>query len=253
VTAGWAALVAIVGASVPTQEVRFIACPIYRDTDAGRKSGCWLADETATGVRYDITSAPSKPDWNHAVLVEGSVAQTTANPCGGAMLDPVRVSVLEESCTRHMIPAEGFPGRKFGLPTRNVRPLFEPRAPVPAPYSSRTFTLVFDFDSAFMVYQLDDWLLDQAITYIRAAKPREIVVTGYADTTPSTISGRRIAERGGIAAERAANVRTSLIRLGVPPERIRVRTILKATSNDAEGADGLIGPSRRRAEISLKL
>ena len=28
------------------QELRtFIACPVYRDTDAGRKSGCWLADD----------------------------------------------------------------------------------------------------------------------------------------------------------------------------------------------------------------
>ena len=55
--------------------VRFVACPVYRDTDAGKKSGCWLADDPATGRRYDVSQSPTKPDWNFEVLVEGRVAR----------------------------------------------------------------------------------------------------------------------------------------------------------------------------------
>ena len=43
------------GAGAAAETVRFIACPIYRDTDAGRKSGCWLADERASGTRFDVS------------------------------------------------------------------------------------------------------------------------------------------------------------------------------------------------------
>lgn len=41
--------------------VSFVACLIYRDTDASRKSGCWLADEASTGIRYDISLGIAKP------------------------------------------------------------------------------------------------------------------------------------------------------------------------------------------------
>jgi len=123
------------GASVPNaapNELRFVTCPIYRDTDAGRKSGCWLADDPATSIRYDVSSAPSKPDWNYAVLVEGIVAATSPlqDTCGGLVLDPVRTSILPERCPRHMLPAEGFRGRPFSLPVRNVAPASVVR-PVP--------------------------------------------------------------------------------------------------------------------------
>src|SRR5690606_1416098 len=40
-------------------ELRFVTCPIYRNTDAGRKSGCWLADSPEDGQRYDVTRSPT--------------------------------------------------------------------------------------------------------------------------------------------------------------------------------------------------
>lgn len=97
--------VAATGAQDSAATVRFVACPIYRDTDAGRKSGCWLAADPATGTRYDVTAAPTKADWNHAILVEGIVAPSAGDPCGGVVLEPARVSILEEGCTRHLIKA----------------------------------------------------------------------------------------------------------------------------------------------------
>jgi hypothetical protein len=235
------------------EELRFISCPIYRDADAGRKSGCWLTDHAPSGVRYDISKAPTKPDWNYAVLVEGNVSTAQDNACGGVVLDPVRVSVLPDACTRHMLPAEGFPGRRFVLPRRNVRPLSEVRPPPPKPWSDRVFSLVFDFNRSFAVYQLDDYLLDQAITWIRAVKPRQIIITGYAATTPAQVSGHTLAEKPEMAGARAEFASESLRRLGVDPAILVVRTQLAAEPATVEGADGLLEPSRRRVDIDVRL
>src|SRR4051812_289812 len=85
--------------------VRFVTCPVYRDTDAGRKSGCWLGTDGETGRRYDVTDAPFKPSVGRMMLVEGEVAGTP-DICGGIALLPVRVAVLEERCPETTIPAE---------------------------------------------------------------------------------------------------------------------------------------------------
>ncbi|HVY80435.1 MAG TPA: OmpA family protein [Steroidobacteraceae bacterium] len=239
--------------AVHSAELRFIACPVYRDTDAGRKSGCWLADEGTSGRRFDVSLAPTKPDWNHEILVEGTVAAVQDGACGGVVLNPIRVSVLPGSCTRHMLPAEGFPGRTFVLPARNVRPLAEPRVVPPPPYTNRTFYLFYDFDRSFLVYQLDDYLLDQAVTYLRAAQPKKVVVTGYAATEAAEVSGRRIAERPQIARIRAESIAESLRRLGIPAERIEVRWRADAQPIDVPDADGVREASRRRVEIEARV
>ncbi|MDB5671700.1 MAG: hypothetical protein JWO25_2659 [Alphaproteobacteria bacterium] len=249
----WLALLLVAAAPPPGETVRFITCPIYRDTDAGKKSGCWLADEHDSGRRFDVSRATSKPDWNHEVLVEGRVAAGTPGSCGGEVLDPVRTSILPGACTRHMLPAEGFAGNKYSLPVRNVRPVSEARPAPPRPWSDRTFSLVFDFDKAFLVYQLDDYLLDQAITYIRAVDPKRVIVTGWAATDPTLVSGREIAEKPEIARIRAELIGEALVRLGVPKEKIELRWKTGAAPADAEGADDLAEPSRRRADIDVRL
>ncbi|MGZ8282666.1 MAG: hypothetical protein ACXWUN_06895 [Allosphingosinicella sp.] len=240
-------------ASAEAQSVRFIACPVYRDADAGRKSGCWLADESASGVRYDVSRSPTLPDWNFEILVEGEPAAVQNNVCGGVVLEPVRVSVLPGHCTRHMLPAEGFPGRRFVLPPRNVRPMSEVRPPFAGTRETKTFHIMFDFNRAFMVYQLSDFLFDQAISYIRAVDPARIVVTGFAATDPATVSGREIAEDPAIAEARATLIRESLLRMGVPAERIELRHRTDPAVSNAEGADGLAEPSRRRVDILVEV
>jgi hypothetical protein len=152
-----------------------------------------------------------------------------------------------------MLPAEGFPGRRFVLPRRNVRPLSEVRPPPPKPWSDRVFSLVFDFNRSFAVYQLDDYLLDQAITWIRAVKPRQIIITGYAATTPAQVSGHTLAEKPEMAGARAEFASESLRRLGVDPAILVVRTQLAAEPATVEGADGLLEPSRRRVDIDVRL
>jgi outer membrane protein OmpA-like peptidoglycan-associated protein len=247
------ALLTATTAAAAADTVRFITCPVYRDADAGRKSGCWLADDHGSGKRYDVSQAPSKPDWNHEVLVEGTVAEAApGNPCGGVVLDPVRTSVLPGNCTRQMLPAEGFPGRKFVLPERNVSPLSVQRDVPPGPYGPRKFHLFYDFDQAFLIYQYGDYLLDQAVHWIRAAKPRAIVVTGYAATAPTVVSGRRIAEDPAIARTRAEAVAEALARLGIERRTLQVRWAAAADAVDVAAADGLEQPSRRRVDIDVR-
>ena len=232
------------------EAVRFIACPVYRDTDAGRKSGCWLVTDPATGRQWDVTQSPYKPDWNFAVLVEGTVAATSDQPCGAPVLDPVRSSrLMDQPCVRHMLPAEGYPGRRFVLPPRNLSPLSTERPPAPGPYAERTFTLFFEFDRSMMVYQYGDYLLDEAAHWIRSAQPRRLVITGFAATGPEEVSGQTIAERPEVARERAESVAMSFERL-FPGLEIEVRTQLDAEVNNHPDADGIAGQSQRRVEVT---
>lgn len=229
--------------------VRYIACPIYRDTQAGRKSGCWLADYAASGTRYDVTLSPYKPDWNREVLVEGWVSDNgNTDACGAQVLDPVRTSILPGRCPRHMLPAEGYKGRPYSLPPRNIAPLSIARPVPPGPYGPRTFPIFFEFDRDFLVYQYDDYLIDKAVTWIRAAKPKKLVVTGYAATEPEIVSGREIAERPEMAQRRADAVALTLSRL-LPGMRIETRARLASTPLDTPDADNIPGQSQRRAEI----
>jgi outer membrane protein OmpA-like peptidoglycan-associated protein len=150
-----------------------------------------------------------------------------------------------------MLPAEGFPGRKFVLPERHVSPLYDPAPPPAGPYTARSFHLLFDFNQAFLIYQYDDYFLDQMIAWIRAAKPRAITVTGYAATAPSEVSGRVIAEDPAIARVRAEKVTDALVRLGVDKGIITTRWEVDAKPVDVPEADGLVEPSRRRVDIAV--
>ena len=222
-----AALVLLIAAApaaaAPAAQVRFVACPIYRDTDAGRKSGCWLVDSPEDGRRYDISPSPTKPDWNYAVLVEGRPAANQSDVCGGVGLDPVRVSILPSRCVRAMLPAEGYPGRKFVLPERNVRPLYEPRPPFPKPFKERTFEIPFEFGRSFVVYQLSDYLMDETVAYALAVHARRVEITGWAATRPTVVSGHRLAERMEVAKARAETAALWMTNLGVPAGRMVVR------------------------------
>ena len=233
------------------QEVRFVSCPIYRDADAGKKSGCWLADDREDGRRFDVSPSPTKPDWNFAVLVEGRPAPDQADVCGGVVLDPVRVSVLEEPCTRAMLPAEGFPGRRFVLPARNIRPLYEARKPFAQPFRERTFSIPFAFGRSFITYQLSDYLIDEAVAYALASHAARVEVTGYAATTPAVVSGRTLAEPLQVAQDRAEAAAKWLTGLGVPADRLHLSWRGDADITAMPGADGLLEPSRRRVEIRV--
>jgi len=231
------------------QLVRYIACPVYRDADSGKKSGCWLADDVASGSRYDVSLSPYKPDWNRAVLVEGRTSAAPETACGAPVLDPVRTSILPQPCQRHMLPAEGYPGRKFVLPKRNVDPASIARKVPDGPFAEQTFALFFEFDRSFVVYQYSDYLLDKAVTWLAGARPKRVIVTGFAASTPETVSGTMIAERPEVAQERAELVSESLRRM-LPGLVIETRAETGATPRDLPDADGIPGQSQRRVEIT---
>jgi outer membrane protein OmpA-like peptidoglycan-associated protein len=236
-------------AAQAADEIRFVACPIYRDTGTQRKAGCWLAEDPATGERYDVSSSPTKPDWNFGILVEGRPSAGKENLCGGKILEPVRVSVLDTPCTRFVLEAEGYKGRTFVLPPRNVRPLYEERKPAAMPFQARSFTIPFDFGGTFIAYQLADYYLDQAINYALDVQPARILIIGHAATAPAQVSGQALAEPKALAAQRADVIRQALILRGIPPEQIDVTTSEDAGRAAPEPFDGLAAPALRRVDI----
>ena len=239
--------------SVNTQygnSLSFVACPVYRDVDQGIKSGCWLAVDPATGIRFDITRGRSKPQWGRQVLVEGIVADEQ-DVCGGVVLRPVRISVLPGYCNKHMLPPEGFKGRKFELPGEVMQQLWVPR-PVPEPpYGTQRYIIFFDFNSSFPLYQYSELILQKAAIYAKASRPKLIRVTGYAATEDYVVSDNHLKENLAVAESRAKKMGLALQRLGVPKSIIKVTW--KGNSEPVQGGDeGLQEPSRRRVEIMLE-
>jgi outer membrane protein OmpA-like peptidoglycan-associated protein len=231
--------------------VSFVACPIYRDTDAGRKSGCWLAEDPATGIRYDITDAPTKPQVGKMSLFEGLVTRE-ADTCGGVVLRPVRSSVLDETCPRAIIPAEQFKGRPFILPGEVLKPTWEPRAVPEPPYETKEFHIVFDFGNDFHIYQYAELILEKISLYVKASKPRAVIVTGYAATKPIEVSGRSLFEPASLARSRAEATAEALSRLGVDRTLIMV-----TTSADPRALATLQTPgaesSKRRVTVRIEV
>ncbi|WP_428408724.1 hypothetical protein [Hyphococcus sp.] len=239
------------GALAETGELKaFAACPVYRDTDDGIKSGCWLATDPETGIVYDVSRAPTKPDWNFGVLVEGYVEEGAADTCGGVVLNPMRLSLLRDrACVRRVLPAEDYPGVKFRLPGRTVQPLYIPRKPPEPPHEDVTFNLFFDYNRDFLVYQLDDYLMDDAANHIVSSSPKKVTVTGYAVREPYEVAGGVFVEKEEIAKARAETVAEALRRMGVPAELISIRTAFNPEPVTTEGTGDIPEASRRRADI----
>jgi len=228
VGAGFAAALTIATAAgaQESHDVRtFIACPVYRDTDNGRKSGCWLATENSTGTRFDISQSRVKPQLGHAVLVEGVVSQSADQPCGAAALLPAQVSVLEQTCASVMIPAEGFPGRPAHVDPRQVLPPADTVRPAPEPpFVSQSWSIEFAYLSEFLQYQYSEVILDEIARYALAGHPRQLIITGFAVTTPRVVDSLILREPQALARSRADMTAEALRRLQVPSQLLQIRT-----------------------------
>lgn len=238
-------------AGAAPQALSFVACPVYRDTDAGVKSGCWLAADPASGQRYDVGLGRTKPQIGREVLVEG-VVSAAPDVCGGVVLEPVHVSVLETRCKGFIVPAEGHPGRRFVLPREVMQPTDVPRPRPPPPYDSREFVIEFDMHSDFLAYQYSEVILEHVYQYILASRPKQVRITGYSVTAPIEVSGRQLAEEPALAESRAQMVAEALRRLGVAPALLRVEW--NNAPQPAAGAPaGLEEASKRRVSIFVQL
>jgi OmpA family len=239
-------------AGLPAQKsLSFISCPIYRDTNQGRKSGCWLADDHESGVRYDISGGRAKPQIGREILVEGVVSDTP-DACGGIVLTPLHTAVLETRCPPVMLPPENFPGRAFHLSPNSVLPPMDVERPAPQPpFASHQWLIEFNFQSDFLLYQYSELILDAAARYILASGAKRVLVTGFSATQPLQVSGRVLAEAQGLAKARAESVAEALRRLGVDPHVMRVSWHGNPEVVDAD--DGLAEPSKRRVIVRAEL
>ena len=228
---------------------RFVSCPIYRDTDAGRKSGCWITTQVETGVRYDVSNSPDKPLAGRQMLVEGVVSDEK-NICGGVVLQPVRISVLQETCPELIIPAEGWPSKPSVLPPKVIAPLAVPRKLPPPPYSTTSFHLIFDYDSDFLVYQSVELTIEAATLYAQASKAQRVIVTGYADTRGVEASGRVFKEPLSLAKARAEMTAEALRRMGVPASILQVNW--RGDPSPLPEEAPMLDASRRRVTVTVQ-
>jgi outer membrane protein OmpA-like peptidoglycan-associated protein len=229
----------------------FISCPIYRDTNQGRKSGCWLADDHESGVRYDVGGGRDKPQIGREVLVEG-VVSNSPDACGGIVLSPVHTAVLDTRCPPVMLPPENFPGRTFHVSPESVLPPADVERPVPPPpYGSHQWLIEFNFQSDFLLYQYSEVILDAAARYIKASGAKRVLVTGFSATQGFRVSGRVLSETAALAKVRAESVAEALQRLGIDPSLMRVSW--HGGPDAMDGDDGLAEPSKRRVIIRAEL
>ncbi len=228
---------------------RFVTCPIYRDTDAGRKSGCWLGTQVETSERFDVSASPDKPLAGRQMLVEG-VVSNEKDVCGGVVLQPVRISVLQEPCPEVIIPAEGWPSKPSVLPPNVIAPLAVPRKMPQPPFEEQQFHLVFDYDSDFLVYQSVELTIENATLLAQASKAKRVLVTGYADTRGVTASGRVFKEPLALARARAEMTAEALRRMGVPAKTLQLKW--QGDPTPLGSAAPMHEPSKRRVTITVQ-
>lgn len=220
-------------APVGGEAKRFIGCPVYRDTDSGRKSGCWLVTDTQSGFRFDLQQAFTKPQLGQEILVEGHLPEAgkrSAADCGGWVLERARVSVLPGRCPAIMLPAEDFAGRRFEVPASAMTPNHLPQPQPPQPWVSREFQIFFDFGSDYLRYQHAEVILQEAVRLAQLGGARKIHITGYAATEPTEVSGRVIREATALANARAQMASEALRRLGWPRDKMTVRSDIHPVS-----------------------
>lgn len=245
--------VALAAPLLAQESVTFVACPLYRDTNSGRKSGCWLADQASSGVRFDISGGRLKPQIGREALVEGVREPGAAeDACGGVVLAPVHVAVLETRCSSVMLPAEGHKGRVYHIPVNAVLPPADAPLPLPPPpYAARQWVIEFGFRSDFLAYQYSEVILDEIGRYIQASHPRRVRVTGYAATDDYMVEGRHFTEPAALARSRAAMVAEALQRLGLAGASLEVRS--NTHPAPLTNARELPEPSKRRVTVDIEL
>jgi hypothetical protein len=205
------ACLAMATAGFAQQHLNFVTCPIVRDTAS---VPCWLAEYE--GKTYFLTlqtdvSAEVTPPWlGHRVLVEG-VVSTDSPICGGAVLKPVHLSVLERdpSCNT-MLPAE----ERYNLTFEPPRPpgpsggrlAFDngrPAAPAAPAAKTRQFTVAYEFDG--MVGFKHAQPLTEILNFARAVNASHIEIAGYRGAVRLS-NGQTITEEAGIARKRAQQI-----------------------------------------------
>ena len=267
------AAAAISAATPPAERRNFVACPVVQDTDT---VPCWLAEYHGElyflGIQTD--SGGWSPPWlGHQVLVEGRLAGgpricggialttdyvATAPPSGTSEGQPLPtppvVSVMREldaSCNT-VLPADPrfrIIGRRGPGPNTAASALRTPPPPpapptVTPPYTAKTFTLTYEFDSELAARTIGEAL--NVVQYAQAVRARDITIVGHRGSTLLT-DGSLIQEIPMIAQLRAQELARTLRKLGLPS----TATLTVRWDDQLVHADGVTDPDRRRAEIAV--
>ena len=236
----------------PVERRNFVACPIVRDTQS---VPCWLAEYD--GELYFLTlqtdvSSPVTPPWlGHRVLVEGTVARDRPRICGGAVLEPVVLSVLPEldaACNTPVLPAED----RYNLTFEPPRPpgpsagrLAFAAGPTPTPPAEppREFTLRYDFEGLVVFRHAGD--LTAILDAARARKTRAVSITGHRGSVLLS-NGSTLTEQPSVARRRAEQIATLLRGAGLTDVDYRIDW-----QDEPARADGLNDAAARRVTVAL--
>ena len=205
-----AACVATATAGFAQQRINFVSCPIVRDTAS---VPCWLAEYEGRTyflpLQTDVSAEVTPPWLGHRVLVEG-VVSADSPICGGVVLKPVHLSVLERdaSCNT-MLPAEDRYNLTFEPPRppgpSGGRLAFDNGRPTPAAVttSTRQFTVAYEFDGLVGFKHAQP--LTEILNFARAVNAREIEIVGYRGAVKLS-NGQTMTEEAGIGKKRAQQV-----------------------------------------------
>jgi outer membrane protein OmpA-like peptidoglycan-associated protein len=236
----------------PGKRLSFVSCPIVRDTEM---VPCWLAEYEGElyylGIQLDLQSEFFPPQLKHEALVEGVVSDKP-RICGGIVLEPVKVSSLPEinlSCNT-ILPAEGYKienaRRGTGpdpdtLSARNQARARQVEQYKP-PYTQRTYTVYFDFDSTYMPSR-STRVVTEVMRYATAIDAKHIQITGYRGSALLT-NGKKMVEKASLPEIRVKNIESALVDLGVKPSIISTKW-----SDKPEKPDGIDDFETRRVVI----
>ena len=247
----WLVSVSSVGAQ---QRANFVTCPIVRDTAS---VPCWLAEHNGElyflTLQTDVSAPVNPPSLGHRVLVEGTVS-TEPRICGGIVLNPVHLSVLERdaSCNT-MLPAE----ERYNLTFEPPRPpgpskgrlAFDNAAPpaaAPAPAvtgSTREFVVSYPFDG--LIGFTHAGALTGILNFARSANAREIEIVGHRGAVRLS-NGQTIVEEPTIGKKRAEQIAMLLQGANLKGPTYKV------TWRDDTAADGVDDYVSRRVVVTVR-
>ena len=248
----WLVSVSVVGAQQPAN---FVSCPIVRDTAS---VPCWLAEYNGElyflTLQTDVSAPVNPPSLGHRVLVEGTVS-TEPRICGGIVLNPVHLSVLERdaSCNT-MLPAEDRYNLTFEPPRppgpSKGRLAFDNAAPpaaAPAPAaagSTREFIVSYPFDG--LIGFTHAGALTAILNFARSANAREIEIVGHRGAVHLS-NGQTMVEESAIGKKRAEQIAMLLqgANLKGPSYKVSWR-------EEAAAADGVDDHLSRRVVVTVR-
>jgi hypothetical protein len=248
----WLVSVSMVAAQQPTN---FVGCPIVRDTAS---VPCWLAEYNGElyflTLQTDVSAPVNPPSLGHRVLVEGTVS-TEPRICGGIVLNPVHLSVLERdaSCNT-LLPAE----ERYNLTFEPPRPpgpskgrlAFDNAAPpaaAPPPAataSTREFVVSYPFDGLIGFTHAGS--LTDILQFARTGNAREIEIVGYRGSVRLS-NGQTMVEESTIGKKRAEQVAMLLkgANLTAPSYKVSWR-------EEAAAASGVDDYLSRRVVVTVR-